>query len=583
MSIQQLPAIHPVGQVANSPTQAQAQVARGTVGLKPLGSAEAQAIAGRRELRGTPPTVVVAANSSAGQALVEKAVSHLETLGVPRDQLQTKMLTRDELTMKHVRFERVMNGKPVYGEQVVVHLGSGRPFVSGNAQPMQGPSEPTFISPRQAVLSAIETCGVGGDAAVTACYFRDPESQTYVDGFQVVISGEDAGGNPITVTSLVDGATARVHESCTHTKGVWKPREIEVEVGKPTPQPKPVASEDRRADDLTMYSGYVALDTKRAAAGHVLRDEGRGLHVETRDAKNGDGRITVDFVDLNDVWGEGGDPAANKAAVDAHYGAQMTYDTMWSILGIDSIDLRGHALNSRVHIRRNYANAYWDGKTMNYGDGDGKRVGSLTTLDIAGHEIAHGLTHNTSGLIYRGESGGLNEAMSDVAGTLVEWYASRKNSAVKWNWTVGEKAWTPNNGDPNDGLRYMDEPTRDKCSVDHYSKYPQQTEVHGSSGIANNAFYQLAETDNSNKKANSVSGKRVTGGIGIEKAAKIFFRALIHYMTPRTTFSDARKATIQAATDLHGARSVEVRTVKEAWSVVGVEDNNTLMQTVLHA
>ena len=136
---------------------------------------------------------------------------------------------------------------------------------------------------------------------------------------------------------------------------------------------------------------------------------------------------------------------------------------------------------------------------------------------------------------------------------------------------MGEDCWTPTNGDPNDGLRYMNNPTSDGYSVDHYSKYPQQTEVHGSSGICNNAFYQLAETDDAHKEANSVSHIAVKGGIGIEKAAKIFFRALIHYMTPNTSFSGARDACIHAATDLFGADSVELAKVKEAWSAVGVE------------
>ncbi len=95
-------------------------------------------------------------------------------------------------------------------------------------------------------------------------------------------------------------------------------------------------------------------------------------------------------------------------------------------------------------------NAFWDGKQMNYGDGDGKTAGPLTTLDIAGHEITHGLTERTAGLIYRGESGGLNEAFSDIMGTGVEWYASQKNQAVKFDWAVGEDAWTPNNGNPTD-------------------------------------------------------------------------------------------------------------------------------------
>ena len=136
---------------------------------------------------------------------------------------------------------------------------------------------------------------------------------------------------------------------------------------------------------------------------------------------------------------------------------------------------------------------------------------------------------------------------------------------MKFDWTVGEDAWTPDNG-TRDALRYMNDPTSDGYSVDHYSNYPKQTEVHGSSGIANNAFYLLSQGG-----TNKTSKLEVKDGIGIEKSLKVFGRALTNYMTPRTTFAEARDATIKAATDLYGANSAEVQKVKESWSAVGVE------------
>jgi Zn-dependent metalloprotease len=273
---------------------------------------------------------------------------------------------------------------------------------------------------------------------------------------------------------------------------------------------------------------------------------------------------TVPFKDANNAWGEAKDAARTKAAVDAHYGAQMTYDFYKDVLGRDSIDGKGEKLVSYVHVGSDLVNAFWDGQKMSYGDGNGKDSGPLTTLDIAGHEITHGLTERTAGLLYRGESGGLNEAFSDILGTGVEWYASQKNPGVEFDWKMGEDAWTPANGS-GDALRYMDDPTKDGYSVDHYSNYPKQTEVHGSSGIANNAFYLLA-----NGGTNRTSGQKVDGGIGMEKGLKVFSRALTTYMTPNTNFAQARQTTVKAATDLYGASSVEVQKVKDAWSAVGV-------------
>jgi len=332
----------------------------------------------------------------------------------------------------------------------------------------------------------------------------------------------------------------------------------------PPPPPPPPGT----GDDTSLYSGKVDLATKQNADGtYSLEDSTRGKGVVTLDAQNKQRPSgATPIKDNNNVWGEATDPTRNKAAVDAHYGAQMTYDFMKNVLGRDSLDGKGEKLVSNVHINNNYVNAFWDGKQMNYGDGDGKQAGPLTTLDIAGHEIAHGLTERTAGLIYSGESGGLNEAFSDIMGTGVEWYASQKNQAVKFDWAVGEDAWTPNNGDATDALRYMDDPTKDGYSVDHYSNYPKQTEVHGSSGIANNAFYLLA-----NGGTNKTSGQKVDGGIGMEKGLKIYYRALAHYMTPSTTFAQAREATLKAATDLYGADSVEAQKVKQSWSAVGVQ------------
>ncbi|ADO69497.1 M4 family metallopeptidase [Stigmatella aurantiaca] len=331
------------------------------------------------------------------------------------------------------------------------------------------------------------------------------------------------------------------------------------------PLPTPPAS--GTADDTSLYSGKVDLSTKKNADGtYSLEDSTRGQGVVTLDAQGKDeAQNPVAIKDNNNVWGEAGDPSRNKAAVDAHYGAQMTYDMYKNVLGRDSLDGKGEKLVSNIHIGTDFVNAYWDGKQMNYGDGNGKDAGPLTTLDIAGHEITHGLTERTAGLLYRNESGGLNEAFSDIMGTGVEWYASQKNEAVKFDWAVGEDAWTPNNGDPTDALRYMDDPTKDNYSVDHYKNYPKQTEVHGSSGIANNAFYLLA-----NGGTNRTSKAEVKDGIGMEKGLKIYYRALAHYMTPNTTFAQAREATLKAATDLYGANSTEAKKVAESWAAVGV-------------
>ncbi len=362
--------------------------------------------------------------------------------------------------------------------------------------------------------------------------------------------------------------TITVEDKAARDTGTLNNWSLNISAKETTPPPTdPSDTPTGTADDLSMYSGHVDLKTTKNADGtYSLEDTTRGKGIVTYDANNkstASGQTKIN--DNNDKWGEATDPERAKAGIDAHYGSAMTYDFYKEILGRDSIDGAGEKLVNYVHVKNNYVNAYWDGEKMSYGDGDGKTSGPLTTLDIAGHEITHGLTERTAGLIYSGESGGLNESFSDIMGTGVEWYAAQKNPEAKWNWTVGEAAWTPNNGDPDDGLRYMNDPTKDGYSVDNYKNYPKQTEVHGSSGISNNAFYLLVEGGK-----NRTSGLEVKGGIGMEDGLKIFGRALTTYMTPKTNFAQAREATIKAATDLYGADSNQVQKVKDAWTAVGV-------------
>ena len=169
---------------------------------------------------------------------------------------------------------------------------------------------------------------------------------------------------------------------------------------------------------------------------------------------------------------------------------------------------------------------------MTYGDGDGTQLRPLVAIDVAGHEMSHGVTSRTAKLVYSGESGGLNESTSDIFGTAVEFYAG--NSADPGDYLIGEKIMIGGKG----YLRNMMDPTADGRSIDHYSKYKSGTDVHFSSGIANNFFYLLSEGGK-----NRTSGKTVTG-ISRAKAEKIWYRALTVYMTSVSyTHLHARKPT----------------------------------------
>ncbi|HEY8210335.1 MAG TPA: M4 family metallopeptidase [Myxococcaceae bacterium] len=488
-------------------------------------------------------------------------------------------VNRDAVGGTHVRMQRMFEDTKVFGEQRIGHLDRGgalKDVTGESASIPQGLGGQVKLSPEQAESAARASFGDKAPSekpSVEKVIFRDDQGN-YRAGYHVELADLSGQGLAKRMNYLVDGASGEVAKSW-NALGGFDAAELGLQgqqaalPGRPVPMPRPGGQgpsagtgtpQSTGADDQTMYSGRVDLTTARLPNGqHVLSDTTRGQGIETRDAQNRqtDGGSVL-FQDNNGRFGESMDSPRQKGAVDAQYGATMTYDFLKDVLGRNSIDGRGEKLVNNVHLGNNWVNAQWTGQQMDYGDGDG-RVSPLTTLDIAGHEIAHGLTQRTAGLVYSGESGGLNEAFSDIMGSGVEWYASQKNPNVKSNWTIGESAFKPG------GLRSMSDPAKDGRSADHYSKYRPGMDVHFSSGIANNAFYMLA-----NGGTNRTSGQGVQGGIGMEKGLKIFGQALTNYMTPNTNFSQARAATIRAATDLYGATSTEVQKVKSAWQAVGV-------------
>ena len=222
-----------------------------------------------------------------------------------------------------------------------------------------------------------------------------------------------------------------------------------------------------------------------------------------------------------------------------------------------------------MHYGKNYVNAFWDGTKMTYGDGDGKSYGPLVSLDVAGHEMSHGVTENSAGLTYSGESGGLNEATSDIFGTMVEFYAANANDPG--DYLIGEEFDLAK----HQGFRRMDNPASDGSSLNCYSASAGSADVHYSSGIGNHFFYLLAEGSGAKTiggvahNSPTCNGSTVTG-VGRTAAAAIWYRALTVYMTSSTNYSGARTATLNAAKDLYGAGSSPYNTVAAAWSAVSV-------------
>jgi thermolysin len=232
-------------------------------------------------------------------------------------------------------------------------------------------------------------------------------------------------------------------------------------------------------------------------------------------------------------------------------------------------------------------NAFWcsecgaDGRgVMVFGDGipptyfvdSGQTIGYFAaSLDIAAHELAHGLTDYSSGLIYQGESGALNEAFSDIIGTSTEFYFQAPGAAVRQaDYLIGEDSITAL-ADGINGIRSMAVPTA-FGDPDHYSERYQGSEddggVHTNSAIVSHAFFLAIEGGTHRLSNITVPG---VGSQNREQIEKAFFRAFTMFLPPNATFALARSATIQAARDLYGAGSAAERAIVTAWTAVGVQ------------
>jgi zinc metalloprotease ZmpA len=467
---------------------------------------------------------------------------------------------------QHVRYDRTYRQLPVLGGDFVVHLAPDGAYKSSSRATRSAISlssvTPVLSAPKAADLAAnaLKAANLGETLRKLTA-----KPQLVVDAlhgapklaWQTNAAAQDSLGNPVARTVLTDARTGAQIDA-------WD------------------SIEQAAGDGKSLYSGTVSLQTTQSGATYQLKDATRG-NTYTGDAANktdlcflticiSRAPSTV-FTDADNHWGTGASSDRSTAAVDAQYGTDVTWDYYKNVHGRNGIGGDGKGSYNRVHYGTNYNNAFWDDSCfcMTYGDGDGTQLGPLVSLDVAGHEMSHGVTSKTAALTYSGESGGLNEATSDIFGTLVEFYAG--NSSDTGDYLIGEKI--VRSGFGRDALRYMDKPSKDGSSADSWSSSVGNLDVHYSSGVANHFAYLLAEGSGA-KTINGVSynsptsnGSTVTG-IGRDKLGAIWYRALTVYMTSSTNYAGARTATLNAAKDLYGAGSTEYNAVAAAWSAVNV-------------
>ncbi|MFI9420873.1 M4 family metallopeptidase [Streptomyces werraensis] len=524
-----------------------------TTGLA-AGTATADpAPAGKPVLGGAPVLLSAAARTSLIQEQQATAAETADAIGLgAREKLIVKDVVKDVDGTVHTRYERTYGGLPVLGGDLVVHepADGARTVTKAVRTTVKVASVTPKVAAGKAetqALAAAEKAGserTEADSAPRKVIWA--AEGTPVLAYETVVGGLQEDGTPNELHVITDATTGeKLHE--------WQA--VHTGTGR------------------SLYSGTVTLGTYKSGSAYQLYDTSRGGHKTYNLARGTSGTGTL-FTDADDTWGTGTASSSSSdqtAAVDAAYGAQITWDFYKNTFGRSGIRNDGKAAYSRVHYGSNYVNAFWQDSCfcMTYGDGSGN-THPLTSLDVAGHEMSHGVTSVTAGLRYSGESGGLNEATSDIFGAGAEFYAN--NSSDAGDYLIGEKIDINGNGTP---LRYMDKPSKDGASKDYWSSSLGSVDVHYSSGPANHFFYLLAEGSGS-KTVNGVSynsptydGSTVTG-IGRAKALQIWYKALTTYFTSTTNYKAARTGTLNAASALYGASSAEYKAVDAAWKAVNV-------------
>ncbi|ARU60629.1 hypothetical protein CBW65_05675 [Tumebacillus avium] len=476
-----------------------------------------------KDEKGAVHNVVGKLGKVAGATAEERAFNALEKVkgdfgfASAKDSFKLKQSHKDESGTTHTKLDQTIAGIPVFASQVIVHEADGDVAgVSGSFKKLKANTKKAALTEVAAIDKAVAFTGFTGElseAAAAELVFLPVGDQAVLTYKVGVTYLSDAPGNWTVFVNAVDGSIVNSFNAVEGATGTG--------VG---------TLGDTKSFGTTLSGGTYYLEDPTKMTGLI----------RTRDMKNRTSSI-YPMTDSDNVW----NTSYQAAAVDAHYYATYVFDYYKNNYNRISVDNKGKALESLVHYGRNYNNAFWNGTYMVYGDGDGVNFRSFSAgLDVIAHELTHGVTEFTSGLVYQDQSGALNESWSDAMGAAIEGN----------NWLMGEDLTLPAYGYV--GFRSMSDPNSYGDPA-HMSQYVNTTNdnggVHTNSGIPNKAFYNFA----------TAIGSRSI-------AAKIWYTASRDYMTANTNFSGARAATLQAAAALYGSGSSTYSALANAWSAVGV-------------
>jgi Zn-dependent metalloprotease len=482
------------------------------------------------------------------------AETFLNTMILPEgSKVKSHKSETDPLGYTHHRYQVTYNNVPVLHSQVITHSRDGKiTSVNGDFSVINSLHEPAnsiTLSESKALVSALNKIKAkkykwqnSAEEQHVRMVLNKPDFSFYPKGELVLVKKGDNFHYAYKFNIYAEEPLYRANVI------------VDAQSGAILEEENLICTADVPGTANTKYSGVQSFTIDNFSAGNYrLRETGRGLGIETYNLNTSTSYANTDLTYTNTVWPATG---IEQLGTDAHFGCEKTYDYYFINHGRNSLDNAGFKLLSYINYGSNYNNAFWDGLRMTYGSGGG---GGFIGLDICGHEVSHGLTENTSNLVYSYESGALNESYSDIFGNSIEYYAKPASAT----WILGESIG---------GIRNMANPNAfgdpdTYLGTNWYTGTGDNGGVHTNSGVSNYWYYLLVQGGTG---TNDISNTYTVNALGWTAASRIAFRALTVYYTPSTNYSNARALSIQAAKDLYGTCSNEVVQVTNAWYAVGV-------------
>ena len=508
-------------------------------------------------------------NSRSDESRIEACYNYLGELkkamriSNPANEFKELAVWSDDLDIVHYKMQQYYEGIKVFGGQVILHGTEGMiNKINGTYYPTPTLTDliPT-IDNQQAIANAINDLrGVTfykemDDTENAFLDYQGPESELIIYHDSRDLTSEQLAYRIVIRPNVIEHWVVYVDAK---NGSIIEKYNMTCTDGPATAQAQDLNGVTQTIHTYQVGGQYYFIDASRPmynSGQSQLPDNPVGA-IWTLDANNtSENNIEVyQIVSSNNNWN-------NPTAVSAHNSAAITYEYFKNTHGRNSIDGQGGTIISIINITDDDGsgkdNAFWNGKAMFYGNGDQLFYPLAGALDVGAHEMAHGVTQHTANLIYKDQSGAINEAMSDIAGCMVD----------RDDWRLAEDVVLPNSQYfPSGAMRDMSNP-HNGATDDLPGWQPQHTNemyngdqdnggVHTNSGIINYAYYMIAEAISKNK------------------AEDLYYRALANYMTQSSQFIDCRLAFEQAAKDIHGDGSAEFNAVVTAFFNVGIGEES---------